>query len=262
MDKILLVINGEIMENSYNNRIIEFFHDRNSGMQWSEFQFSNCHFIGSSVECNKSITENGLLNKIFINMGKRTAINNIEIINCEQTGCKLTGVIVQDVIVNGLKTHNIFQTWGSVYEHVVLKGKIGQLMISPLLFIIPTDKQIKIQIEFDKLNYEFYKKIDWALNIQEAIFTTPIDIRGVPAHLIIRDPISQAVVNIEKTRSEKWKDIDLSGTPWEAYLRYLINSKYDQDVILTAPKGASKSRYKKCLDGINKLRDIGIAEIY
>ncbi|MBI9052146.1 MAG: hypothetical protein JEZ00_22210 [Anaerolineaceae bacterium] len=248
------------MQKTMEKKEIKYFSDRNSGNIFSDFIFNNIHFLGSSINYYKSPAKSMGLSKLLNFQKNRTIIRNIHINQCEQTGCKLHGVIAENIVIDGLKTHNPFHSWATVYKHVTLKGKIGSIMISPNLYIAPDKKEKFIQSDFENANTEYYRNIDWALDIQEANFQIPIDIRGIPACLIKRDKDTQAVVKLEKAKTMKWKNIDLSDTPWAVAIDFLLTFGWD-DIVLTVPKGSSKRRIEKCQDGIKKLRDYGIAEL-
>lgn len=42
--------------------------------------------------------------------------------------CSVRAAVVEDVLVHGLKTSGLFQTWAAVFRHVTLKGKIDRVM--------------------------------------------------------------------------------------------------------------------------------------
>ena len=92
--------------------------------------------------------------------------------------------------------------------------------------------------------------------ISEARFKD-CDIRGIPARLIRRDPETQVVIRRENAMTGKWRGLDLSGTHWSVAIEWFLKSG-DQDCVLAAPRRASN--FTKLLDGLRKLRDIGVAE--
>ena len=231
------------MENWIENKLIEHYDNYNTGKTIGGINFRKCHFLGSKISYYKKPQ-------------KRTVVRDVQLIQCEITGCSITGVIVENVIVDGLKTHNDFDSWGAVFKHVVLKGRIGSVLISPLVYVFGNERKQKA---FDVANKAYYEEIDWALDISEISLGAPITIRDIPSRLIRRDPALQAVVTLEKAKERKWETLDLSGTYWDGYIRSLLKDGWE-DTILTVPKRAPKERYMKYLDGIKKLRDAGVAE--
>lgn len=87
-----------------------------------------------------------------------------------------------------------------------------------------------------------------------------VDIRGVPARLIRRDPETQAVVTRERALGGGWRDLGVSALYWGEYIEYILECG-DPDVVLVAPKAmAGKWMYRNLLEGLRLLREAGIAE--
>lgn len=225
----------------YSEREFTDFYDRNSGKSFSDLEFRKCHF----VNCAISITRDPR---------RRSKVSNVRFIDCEQHGCALETAIVEDVLIDGFKTNRLFQTWGAVFKHVVLRGKIGRLMTSP--FVATGRGKSEEQKAFDEANFHYYSKADWALDISEAWFDEA-DLRGIPAKLIIRDPETQFILTQEKALKGIWREVDLSGTPWRIAIELFLNSGAEDEVFI-APK--QNPRYRILLDGLWRLRDKGVFE--
>jgi hypothetical protein len=160
---------------------------------------------------------------------------------------------LDEVLVDGLKTYTLLQCWGAVFRHVTLCGRIGRIMISPVVAAAAT---LPSQQEaFDRANAEFYDRVDWALDVSEAEFEEG-EIQGIPARLIRRDPDTQFVVTRENALRADWQHIDLSGTHWTTSLQFFVEGR-DSDVVLVAPK--RHRNFKKLLAGRQALRAAGIA---
>jgi hypothetical protein len=229
------------MTKIYSNQEFRSFYDRNSHRLFQDLEFRKCRF----VSCSISITENPK---------RRSTVKAVKLIQCEEIGCALETVIAEDVILDGLKTSDLFQCWGAVFKHVVLKGNVGRVMISPI--IAAGMAKPKDQSTFDEANTRYYESVDWALDISEARFYE-CDIRRVPARLIRRDPETQVVVTREKALLGNWKDLDLSKTYWKGWIEHFLRDG-DSDVVLVAPKRHPK--YQDWLEGLKMLRDAGVAE--
>jgi hypothetical protein len=226
----------------FEDREFRRFYDQNSGRTFSNLEFRRCRFVSSRI----SITRKPR---------RRSTIRNVKLIQCEVLGCALGTAIVEDVVVDGVKTHGqLFQTWGAVFKRVTLKGNIGRIMISPA--VATGMAKPREQLAFDEANAAYYAGVDWALDISEARFEG-CDIRRVPAHLIRRDPETQMVITREKALLGEWRRIDLSRTYWDTAIELFLEDG-DPDVVLVAPK--SHPRYRAYLDGLKKLRDAGVAE--
>jgi len=113
------------------------------------------------------------------------------------------------------------------------------------------------QAAFDRANAEYYAGCDWALDISRAEFKE-MDIRGIPAKLIRRDPETQVVVTRAKALEGKWRTLDLSDTWWATAIEFLLDHKKENDIVLVAPKG--HSQFEQFLAGLKLLREAGVAE--
>ena len=219
----------------------ECFYDNDSGRVFSDIEFRKCTF----ESCAISITFDPKL---------RSTVRNVNLINCEMYGCSLDSAIVEDVTVDGLKTHGLRQSWAAVFKHVTLKGKIGRLMFSP--YVSPGFATLNQQRAFDEANEQYYSTVDWALDIRE-VEIEELDIRRVPARLVRRDPEDQVVITREKAMQGAWRELDLEKTHW-AYSMELLLEEGDPDMVLVA--GKRDRNYRNLVKGLNALRDAGVAE--
>jgi hypothetical protein len=234
---------GIAMPKVYENKKFECIYDRDSGRIFSHLQFRNCKF----ESCRLSITSNPRL---------RAVVRHVQLVNCSQQGCALECAIVEDVVLDGLESKGqLFQTWGAVFNRVILRGKLDRIMISP--FIGAGLASAEVQSAFDTANFEYYKNVSWALDISEAEFKE-LDIRGLPSRLVRRDPETQIVVTRHKAEQGAWRELPLEKINfWNVTFDLLLKSK-DPDVILMAPK--RHPRFKTYLDDLVLLRKEGIAE--
>ena len=217
------------------------FYDNDSARVFSDIEFRRCTF----VSCAISITNDPAL---------RSTIRNVKLLNCETYGCSLDPAIVEDVTVDGLKTHGLRQTWGAVFKHVTLRGKIGRLMFSPA--VSPGLATLRQQRAFDEANEQYYSTVDWALDIREAE-AEELDIRRIPARLIRRDPESQVVITRAKAMQGTWRRLKLEKTYWATSMELFLEWG-DPDWVLVA--GKRDRNYRHLVDGLKALRDAGVAE--
>jgi hypothetical protein len=231
-----------ISNKKFTKRNFVDLHDRNSARLFQNLHIQNCQF----ESCTLSLTKDP---------GRRSSVHNVHIEDCEATGCIIYAAILQDVHVEGLQIHGLLQIWGAVFQRVTISGKVGGIMISPLLD--PKRRNSEMQKRFEKASSDFYSDVDWALDISKAEFTAEIDIRGIPARLIRRDLETQAVVTREKAIEGNWRQLDLSGTNWPTAIEFLLK-RDDPDVVLVAPK--RHRSFGRLLQGIEQLRGAGIAE--
>jgi hypothetical protein len=220
---------------------IDSFYDQNSRRTFANMEFERCRF----VSCAVSIT---------LNPKKRSIIRNVKLTNCELVGCSLWSAVVEDTVVTNLKTSDLFRMKATVFKHVVFKGKIDRIMVSP--YVWPGEATPAQQKAFDEANKLYYSTVDWALDISEGEFME-CELQCVPAHLVRRDPETQMIVTREKALEGTWRKLDLSKTYWATSLEFFLE-RGDPDVVLVAPK--RHPNYLEYLDGLKALRDIGTAE--
>jgi len=222
------------------HQAFEALYDRGRNV-YSDLEFRHCSF----VSCRLSVTRSP---------DERSVVRNVKVVNCEVTGCAIETAVIEDCTVDGLKTHNLLACWGAVFKHVVLKGRIGKIMINPAIATGTATPQE--QQAFDEANNAYYASVDWALDIAEGEFAEA-DIRGIPSRLIRRDPATQVVVTRQKALEGRWRSIDLSGTWWATSIQLFLNKPGDDDLVLVAPKG--HRRFRHLLEGLMRLRDAGVA---
>ena len=127
-------------------------------------------------------------------------------------------------------------------------------MVSP--YVAPVTATPAQQRAYEEANRTFYASVDWGLDLREADFDE-VDLSGVPGRVVLRDPRDQALVTREAALRGEWRQLDLSGTWWNIVLEDLVRSSFDSTA-LVAPRRHKK--YKRLVEGIQQLRDAGIAE--
>ena len=216
---------------------------RPSGRIFEDMEFRRCHFESSAISITKDPR-------------RRTTVRNVRLIQCEEVGCSVWGAIVEEVIVDGLRTGGLLHTWGAVFKHVVLKGKIGGVMLSPL--IDPSSATPAEQRVFDEANAAYYATVDWALDIREAEFEE-VDLRSVPGRLIRRDPATQVLVTRERAADGRWRNLGLGlQTYWPTAIEFFLEDSKEEAIVLAAPK--RNREFRQLLWGLQVLREAGIAE--
>lgn len=227
---------------SFSNQTFDSIDDRDSAATFHDMEFRDCYF----ESCDLSITRTPAL---------RSTVRNIKLTNCSQRGCSLSAAIVEDVLIDGLKTNGqLFQTWGAVFNRTVLKGKIDRLMISSIALpgVIMPDEQRA----FDDANAEYYRHVEWALDISKGEFKE-LCIRGLPGNLIRRDPETQVLVTRERAMSGEWRDLEFQDNLLPTSLDMFLQ-RAEPSIVLIAPK--RHPRFKEYLSDMNLLRRSGITE--
>src|SRR5262249_49564276 len=139
----------------FENQIFHRFVDHDSAAVFADVEFRRCDFKG----CLVSITDNPNL---------RTTIRNVSLVECSENGGSIGTAIVENVIIEDLKTSGLFQTFGAVFNRVTLRGKFDRLMISNDR-LPDSSRNPGYEYDYVKLfraaNAEYYRHVDWALDI-------------------------------------------------------------------------------------------------
>jgi hypothetical protein len=226
----------------FENETFEGLNDCDSGTIFSDLEFHKCVFRS----CTISNTHTPAL---------RTTLRNIRLTKSSEYGCFVFAAMIEDVTIDGLSTHgDTLQTWGAVFKHVILQGKIDYLMTSDLLFAGQATAQE--QREFNLANAEYYSHVDWALDISQGEFKA-IDIRGVPGRLVRRDPETQVLISRQVAMRGDWRDLTFSTHMTPGCLQVFLDQNYE-DMVFIAPR--RDRQFREYLADIQLLRKAGIAE--
>jgi hypothetical protein len=175
-----------------------------------------------------------------------------------QDKCIIWPAIIEDVMVDNLDTGRLLIANACVYKHVVLRGKVGNIKICRRIPFVsgPAGYLTRRQEIMDQANAEYYRDVDWALDLSEAEFTSG-EVEGIPPELVRRDPATQFVLREKAIKDGRWREVNLSGTYWSSLLDAYAREGMG-DVILVAPKAAPD--FKVLLKGLMMLREAGVVE--
>lgn len=233
---------GVQMKGVYRDRVIDSCRDWIPGRVFADREYHQCTFTNCAISLTRYPK-------------RRSTLRNLKFIKCEQLNSSVNSAVIEDVLVEDLKTNGLFQSWAAVFKHVTLRGKIDNIMFgSVVLTGWATDVQ---QRAFDLANAAYYSTVDWALDISEAQFLEA-DLRGVPGRLVRRDPLTQILVTREKALQGGWRHLDLTGTYWPVALEFFLKRGNTDSIVLAAPKRARD--FKRLLAGLQLLREAGVAE--
>lgn len=240
LNKFRLARSNEV---KFENKTFEGLHD-SGGRTIDGLQFLECRWVGCSLSMRSSSSHG------------RTVVRNVEITDSQIQSCYIGAPIFENVTVSGLETGGLLQFFGAAFKHVTLKGKIGRLM--PSSTVSPGDLSPKQQRDFDLLNDEFYRNVDWALDIKEAqVVEFDASRLRVPSSLIVRDKETQAVLKREKALLRTWTKLGIMDTEWAVGIELFLKTGAP-DTVLVAPKRARN--FKQLLAALNTLREAGVAE--
>ncbi|MBS0261517.1 MAG: hypothetical protein JSS02_06125 [Planctomycetes bacterium] len=182
--------------------------------------------------------------------------------NCIVNHVRCNNIIVEDVVVDGLTVRlDPFFINGTVFKQVTLKGKIGTLCLrgKPLPGLaagtgFETDEVAPLLAA----NAEYYKHVDWALDISEGLFSA-IDIEGIPVHLIRRDPATQFVITRRRATEIDWLNFEFQGDYAPGVLDIFLKDRpEDSAVVIVA--GKRSRTFRETLADLQMLREKGVAE--
>lgn len=230
----------------FENQTFHRFIDHESGAVFSDVEFRCCRFDNCSVSITHEPT-------------RRSMVRNVRLVNCISNGAYVDRAIIEDVLIENLKSPGLFQIFGAVFKHVVLRGKIDRLMISnevlPRSDVNPGYEYENVEA-FREANAAYYHDVDWALDISDGEFRE-LYIRGVPARLVRRDPETQIVITREKALEGIWRNLEYSDGLC-AWSLDLFLKREEPDIVLIAPKRHRK--FPLYLADLQLLREAGVAE--
>jgi hypothetical protein len=171
-------------------------------------------------------------------------------------------VVVEDGVIDSISIHR--GRWGAqliagcACKHVVVRGRI-----QGALRLIPSNEWLlawpKPPAESDALvgaNRDYYKSVDWALDISGAEFTdVELEESGIPAHLVRRDPETQVVVTRKSVEATNWRRACGESALWVGIERFLATG-FSDTVLVAAKRGR---RFAADVAALRNLRAIGAA---
>jgi hypothetical protein len=230
----------------FENQTFDGFIDHDSAAMFGDLEFRRCRFDG----CLVSITHSPK---------QRATVRNLRLTDCTANGGSIGKAIIEDALIENLKTPGLFQTFGAVFKHVVLRGRFNDLMICD--YVLPrSDVNPPYQYEnveaFREANAAYYANVDWALDISQGEFRD-LDIRGIPGKLIRRDPETQILVTRQRVLQEDWRELPFRDEDTRFSLDFILRMELP-DRVLIAPKRHRK--FPLYLSDLQLLREAGVAE--
>jgi hypothetical protein len=222
-------------------------HDPDVILAFRDCEFVKCKFMGGGFGYRHSP-----------DFAQRTSAANIRIIKCESQKFSIGPALLEDIYVENFRG-DLVTIWGALFRHVTIKGRCDKLMIHGITGQGDIDAGGVGVLPYRVLCDEFYASVDWALDIRDAEFDDfSIRTRGVPAHLIRRDPETQAILRREALIEGKWRELGLSAFS-QLTIKEMIAGGQATDV-LVAPK-RDKKLCAHMLEDIRKLRESGMADM-
>jgi len=188
--------------------------------------------------------------------GDWNRVRNCRLSRCRQDNLGFNGVAFEQCEVDGLLRAGPMPLYlfSCVFDRVRVQGKVHSIKINPEYSM--TGDDATLQIQWDDAIRNFYRDVEWALDISEAEFTSAPTFEAIPGHLIRRDPSRQVLVRRESLEGANFDSTALSGASI-ALDWFLKRSQFDSIVLV----GSCLPTYRqRDLDTLQRLRDAGIAD--
>lgn len=225
----------------FRDRVLNGWKDSGTGAHYSSAAFYKCWFVGCAFSKTRSVDLISTASDILVK-------------DCEDHAVNIGPGILRRVVVDGLITGPLLILWGTMFDQVVLRGRIGKIKVNRSISPSATKAE---QAAFDQFRRRFYDAVDCALDIREARFRH-FDVSGIPARLIRRDPETQMVVTRESAATPRWREkVRPGNTLWPFMIQSFMAGDED-DMVLVAPKQGPKRQCQKLLDELRELRELGV----
>ncbi len=185
----------------------------------------------------------------------RSTVRNVRLVDCTAARVSVESPILEDVTVDGFRAgpHGILSTWGAVFKHVTLRGKLEPIRINRSLSMTFD----RYQAAFDQANRDYYRGVDWALDIREA---DPLELDfeegAVPGDLVRRDPATQVLIRRENALSGRWRSLEIPRIYAGAIQSMLERGA--ADLILVT--GRRQEGFEAEVRALERLRAAGVAD--
>jgi hypothetical protein len=220
------------------------------GPVYSDMTFVRCHFNSCIISHH------------IYDLSCRTRLKNMNLIKCEQHSTIFGCAIVEDVLVDGLKTHGPFISDGAVFKNVKLTGRIGNILLRDI-FPVCADDRKKVPEKplhklFSEYNIKFYESVDTAIDISEAEFDGTCDIRNIPASKIKIDNNTQCRIMKHRLAEFDLDSIDFLDTYFRTSIGFLLDGEDDGKILVASKR--NKKRFPGEMKVIEALKKAGVAE--
>jgi hypothetical protein len=105
-------------------------------------------------------------------------------------------------------------------------------------------------------NEDYYRDVEWAVDISEAEFLEA-DLRGIPVHLVRRDPATQFILRREKLMAGGWRGADLGDPLMPHLIQIFLESGKSAEVMVAARRAKN---FKNMIAGFRRLQDMGFVD--
>ena len=188
-------------------------------------------------------------NRRFTRSDERTVIRHVTADQCgfSWVSCD-PAVVLDDVVIKRPTRWSEMWVQGAILRHVVLDGRFGALTIRSGRAGADNAERAVVR----EANTDFYRGVDWALDIRTARFSAGCELEGIPGHLIRRDSASTVLVTADMARSGRWRSLDLGAYGFA--LDKLATGSLSSEVLVAAIAGPKRDADLAMLDSLRRAR--------
>lgn len=182
-------------------------------------------------------------------------IRNVQIQLCTEQSSSLHTTRLENILIDGLlhSGRSLPFLWACVFKRVIFRG----VVVAPKLNEFPSPNPTPDEKEiWRKAAQEYYRNVDWALDLREAKFKSVFDLPGVPVNLVRRDPASQFVLRRSTVLAAKWKPAKPSSVADIVISLFLASGLPE----MVAVVGKASRNFKRDLESFQTLRNSGVIE--
>lgn len=226
----------------YTDRRFGSVFDQDSGRTFENIVLERCEF----TSCRVSMTHDP---------SKRSTFRNVRLTNCVFQSGGVAAALLEDIVVDGLKTRNLLQVFGAALKHVTLKGRIGRVMFSPVVSPATAYSLPDVQAAFRRANAAYYRSVDWAIDIREAD-ADELELTGIPGRLVRRNPENSILIKAANLRNRNWR-LGIENSIVELGISRMLEYQLEDKVQVVCRRSKDYSRE---IELFKILRETGIAE--
>jgi hypothetical protein len=185
--------------------------------------------------------------------GKRTVVRRVTVSHCRvplRFGT-IGAPIFDEVTVEDFRSGQVLLLWGAAFRHVVFKGRMPQIIFNERTARESVSSDYAER--FVEANREFYRQVDWAVDISAAEFAS-MRLTSVPGELVRIDPRTQIRINRSRLAARGWADLPLPSITRVA-IEQCMRSKFEYQVVAAGRRSKFLSEE---LRGIEILREEGL----
>lgn len=224
---------------SYRNRQLSGIFAIDEPRTYEGLHLERCDLADISLSCTEP--------------SKRSIVRDSTFVDCRVArSVGLAGALVDNVIIDGLRTIGTPFLNGTLLRHVTFRGRIGNLVVDQYW---KPDAPSTTQLLRDAAR-AFYDDVDWAVDISTARFDASFELRSVPGNLVIGDPETQVLLRRSELLGLDLSRFDFGNTAWDLAILRMIDDEVESSVLVGPTTGPQAGRCRRL---VRQLIDAGIA---